>query len=85
MVGKKWGRYRWPGTKKTVEGTIAFVIAVYTSSLFIMYISALMGISSASHYVTLMGRNEWSKFFITSLLTGKVSYDYYFIIIIPRL
>ncbi|KAG2220996.1 hypothetical protein INT45_004615 [Circinella minor] len=27
LVGKKWGRYRWPGTKKTVEGTMAFVFA----------------------------------------------------------
>ncbi|KAI9258759.1 hypothetical protein BDA99DRAFT_100816 [Phascolomyces articulosus] len=70
LVGKRLGRHRWPGTKKTVEGTMAFVVAVYVSSLLIMYASALIGISSASHYVTLVGRGEWGSFFITSLLTG---------------
>lgn len=28
IVGKRWGRHRWPGTVKTVEGTIAFVVSV---------------------------------------------------------
>ncbi|KAI9492568.1 hypothetical protein BDB00DRAFT_827981 [Zychaea mexicana] len=70
LVGKKFGRYRWPGTKKTIEGTIAFVIAVYVSSVLIMYASALLGISSASHYVTSAGRGEWGSFIITALLTG---------------
>lgn len=28
IVGKRLGRFRWPGTKKTVEGSLAFVIAV---------------------------------------------------------
>ncbi|KAF8932389.1 hypothetical protein EDD21DRAFT_340309 [Dissophora ornata] len=28
IVGKRFGRYRWPGTIKTVEGTIAFVVSV---------------------------------------------------------
>ncbi|KAI8145306.1 hypothetical protein BJV82DRAFT_33585 [Fennellomyces sp. T-0311] len=70
LVGKKWGRYRWPGTKKTVEGTVAFVIAVYTSSLLIMYVSALLGISSASRFVTSAGRGEWGSFLITASMTG---------------
>jgi dolichol kinase len=28
IVGKRFGRHRWPGTIKTVEGTIAFVLSV---------------------------------------------------------
>lgn len=28
IVGKRFGRHRWPGTIKTVEGTIAFVVSV---------------------------------------------------------
>lgn len=27
IVGSKWGRVRWPGTSKTLEGTVAFVLA----------------------------------------------------------
>ncbi|KAF9951013.1 hypothetical protein BGZ70_001150 [Mortierella alpina] len=28
IVGKRFGRHRWPGTTKTVEGTVAFVASV---------------------------------------------------------
>lgn len=28
IIGKLWGRKRWPGTNKTVEGTIAFITSV---------------------------------------------------------
>ncbi|KAG9324405.1 hypothetical protein KVV02_004425 [Mortierella alpina] len=28
IVGKRFGRHRWPGTIKTVEGTLAFVVSV---------------------------------------------------------
>ncbi|KAG0006681.1 hypothetical protein BGZ65_005236, partial [Modicella reniformis] len=28
IVGKRFGRHRWPGTVKTVEGTVAFVASV---------------------------------------------------------
>ncbi|GAA5882008.1 hypothetical protein JCM3774_003239 [Rhodotorula dairenensis] len=28
IIGKLWGRKRWPGTSKTVEGTIAFITSV---------------------------------------------------------
>ncbi|CAG8487057.1 15377_t:CDS:2 [Racocetra fulgida] len=27
IIGKRYGRRRWPGTSKTVEGTIAFIIS----------------------------------------------------------
>ncbi|KAF9309475.1 hypothetical protein BG003_009709 [Podila horticola] len=30
IVGKRFGRHRWPGTIKTVEGTVAFVASVMT-------------------------------------------------------
>ncbi|GAA5975779.1 hypothetical protein JCM10908_005278 [Rhodotorula pacifica] len=28
IIGKLWGRTRWPGTNKTVEGTVAFITSV---------------------------------------------------------
>ncbi|KAF9162817.1 hypothetical protein DFQ26_003219 [Actinomortierella ambigua] len=28
IVGRRWGRHRWPGTVKTVEGTAAFVASI---------------------------------------------------------
>ncbi|KAG0037037.1 hypothetical protein BGZ82_003249, partial [Podila clonocystis] len=32
IVGKRYGRHRWPGTIKTVEGTVAFVASVMTAA-----------------------------------------------------
>ncbi|SCU97419.1 LAMI_0F10000g1_1 [Lachancea mirantina] len=33
IVGHKWGRIKWPGTNKTVEGTCAFIIATAACNL----------------------------------------------------
>ncbi|KAG0210202.1 hypothetical protein BGX28_009507 [Mortierella sp. GBA30] len=32
IIGKRFGRHRWPGTVKTVEGTIAFVASVMVAA-----------------------------------------------------
>lgn len=33
IVGYRWGRHRWPGTSKTLEGTLAFITATSSCSL----------------------------------------------------
>ncbi|SCU92012.1 LAFA_0F07360g1_1 [Lachancea sp. 'fantastica'] len=33
IAGNRWGRHRWPGTNKTFEGTLAFVVATAFCSL----------------------------------------------------
>ncbi|KAF9365751.1 hypothetical protein BGX34_008484 [Mortierella sp. NVP85] len=32
IVGKRFGRHRWPGTIKTIEGTLAFVVSVMVAA-----------------------------------------------------
>ncbi|KAG0230465.1 hypothetical protein BGW42_000942 [Actinomortierella wolfii] len=32
IVGRRWGRHRWPGTIKTVEGTAAFVASILVAA-----------------------------------------------------
>ncbi|KAF9969826.1 hypothetical protein BGZ73_007635 [Actinomortierella ambigua] len=32
IVGRRWGRHRWPGTVKTVEGTAAFVASILVAA-----------------------------------------------------
>ncbi|CAO0796583.1 unnamed protein product [Mucor circinelloides] len=70
IVGKRFGRYRWPGTKKTVEGTAAFIIAVFFSSWLIVYSSALVGVDGASRYVASAGRGEWLNYSVVITLTA---------------
>lgn len=53
IVGKRFGRHRWPGTVKTVEGTIAFVVSVMfaAGTIFVgMWLMSLVfGDHSGSH------------------------------------
>lgn len=70
IIGKRFGCYRWPGTKKTVEGTAAFIIAVLLSSLVIVYSSALVGIDGASRYVASAGRGEWINYSVVITITA---------------
>lgn len=72
LVGKRFGRCHWPGTKKTVEGTLAFIIAVCISSSMIIYGSALIGVDDASRYVASANRLEWSKYSFVVTLTGNI-------------
>lgn len=71
LIGKKFGRYYWPGTKKTVEGTLAFIVAVFMSSAMIVYSSALIGVDDASRFVASAGRGEWLNYSVVVTLTGK--------------
>ncbi|NNE69963.1 MAG: phosphatidate cytidylyltransferase [Rhodothermales bacterium] len=34
LVGRKWGRRKWPGGSRTVEGTLAFLVTGVVSALF---------------------------------------------------
>ncbi|KAI7891798.1 uncharacterized protein EV154DRAFT_216684 [Mucor mucedo] len=70
LVGKRYGRCRWPGTKKTVEGTLAFIVAVFISSLLIMYSSALIGVDDATRFVASAGRSEWLNYSLVITLTA---------------
>lgn len=46
IVGGKWGRKFWPGTNKTVEGTVAFIIStVATAAIFKHYLGYFRHIS----------------------------------------
>ncbi|EMR10772.1 hypothetical protein PNEG_00920 [Pneumocystis murina B123] len=37
IIGKKFGRLHWPNSKKTVEGTFAFVLAVFFGGALVKY------------------------------------------------
>ncbi|KAH8928340.1 hypothetical protein BT69DRAFT_1277161 [Atractiella rhizophila] len=50
IVGRKIGRLRWPGTSKTVEGTIAFVLSVHFVALLIRFFG-LVEYFSATKYL----------------------------------
>lgn len=73
IVGKRYGRWHWPGSKKTVEGTMAFVVTMYASAVLIMYGSAFLGIHSATHFIVSMTSADWAAFLITASLTGNTS------------
>lgn len=38
VVGSKFGRHRWPGTKKTLEGTIASIVAQFAFYFPLLYV-----------------------------------------------
>lgn len=35
IIGSRFGRFHWPRSQKTVEGSVAFVIGQFTFSIFI--------------------------------------------------
>ncbi|KAJ1969465.1 hypothetical protein IWQ62_000607 [Dispira parvispora] len=39
IVGQWLGRYRWPGAKKTIEGTIAFAASVYLAAALLSFLN----------------------------------------------
>lgn len=76
IVGKRYGQYRWPGTKKTIEGTCAFIFAVFVSSCVIVYSAAFLSIDDATRLVASAGRSEWLNYCLIITLTGKKKKDF---------
>ncbi|KAI9304697.1 hypothetical protein BJ944DRAFT_81742 [Cunninghamella echinulata] len=70
LVGKKFGKYKWPGTKKTVEGTLAFIITVFISSIIIMYCSSVLRVNDVVTFIASAGRREWLRYFYVVTMTG---------------
>ncbi|KAI9480447.1 MAG: hypothetical protein EXX96DRAFT_180692 [Benjaminiella poitrasii] len=70
LIGKRIGRWIWPGTNKTVEGTIAFVVSVFVSSMVIVYVAALIGVDDAVRWVASAGRSECLSYLVVITLTG---------------
>lgn len=71
IIGKQYGSIRWPGTKKTVEGTVAFVVTVVLSSILIMYAAAFLGVEEAEQFISLAGQSEWMSYAIMTTMAGK--------------
>ncbi|KAI7905370.1 uncharacterized protein BX663DRAFT_499487 [Cokeromyces recurvatus] len=70
LVGKYMGRIVWPGTKKTVEGTIAFIMTIFVSSIVVVYIAAIISVDNAVQFVALAGRGKWLSYLVIITLAG---------------
>ncbi|GAA5814660.1 hypothetical protein MFLAVUS_008159 [Mucor flavus] len=70
LIGKRFGQWYWPGTKKTVEGTLAFIVAVFFSSLLIIYSAALLGVDDATRFAASAGPGEWLNYSFVITLTA---------------
>ncbi|KAI9018018.1 hypothetical protein CLU79DRAFT_762670 [Phycomyces nitens] len=68
LVGKSVGRLRWKGTKKTVEGTIAYIVTVLISSWFVVQTFRLLAIEGSAQLMT--GEKEWFMYTIMVTMTG---------------
>ncbi|ORX54071.1 hypothetical protein DM01DRAFT_1374227 [Hesseltinella vesiculosa] len=64
LVGKRFGRWHWPGSKKTVEGTMSFIITVFLSMLVILYTSALIRVDSAMTTLANMDVGDWTRYLL---------------------
>jgi len=67
IIGKKYGRQRWPRTKKTIEGTIAFAVAVIVGAFGTAHILPHLPLFNdhLSHF-------DWPKFILSTILTGSI-------------
>jgi dolichol kinase len=65
IVGKKYGTRRWPRVKKTVEGTIAFTVAVILGA----YITAEI-LPQFPFFTSPLANVQWPAFIASTLLTG---------------
>lgn len=71
IVGGKWGRKFWPGTNKTLEGTVAFIVStMITSAIFKQYLGYFQSISmvNLSIVCTLCGLLEGNSFMNDNIL-----------------
>jgi len=60
FVGVNFGRLRWPGTRKTVEGTVAFVVAVFLFQTACLYAVGFHNLSTES----------WAKLAVADILVA---------------
>lgn len=68
IIGKKYGRYYWLNSKKTIEGTLAFVFSVLVSSFLILQLCYMLGIEKSS--CDIFSYVGWQKYCFVVLLTG---------------
>ena len=66
IIGKKYGTRRWPRTKKTIEGSLAFAIAVILGAVL------LTDILPRLPYFTSDLNIDWGTFLISTILTGTI-------------
>ncbi|KAI7867182.1 hypothetical protein BDF14DRAFT_1806703 [Spinellus fusiger] len=70
LVGKYCGRWSWPGTQKTVEGTLAFVVIVCIGSWCIISMANTMHIEDTTHFGVMMDSSQWIAYVFIVVLTG---------------
>lgn len=65
IIGKKYGTRHWPRTRKTVEGTIAFAIAVILGAFITAEVLPIF-----PYFTPNLTKIRWDKFIISTILTG---------------
>ncbi|KAI8873778.1 hypothetical protein GQ42DRAFT_14330 [Ramicandelaber brevisporus] len=55
VCGKRFGRHRWPGTKKSIEGTAAFIVGS------LLAISCITRLASSSSFSSVESAVSWSQ------------------------
>ena len=48
IVGSQWGRRKWPGTTKTLEGSVAFFGSIFLFQLVLLWAMGFQNLSNAS-------------------------------------
>ncbi|RUS22082.1 hypothetical protein BC937DRAFT_90496 [Endogone sp. FLAS-F59071] len=81
IVGKRFGRHRWPGTSKTVEGTVAYVLSVLLGSAVIAWVATKGGFAEKAletrgwvRYAAAVGVTESSLLPVRSHYMALVSW-----------
>src|SRR5277367_5048661 len=67
IIGKKYETRHWPRTKKTVEGTLAFAVAVILGAVLVTDILPRLP------YFTSDLKIDWGTFLLSTALTGTNS------------
>ncbi|KAF9432398.1 hypothetical protein BGZ76_010851 [Entomortierella beljakovae] len=73
IIGKRYGRHRWPGTIKTVEGTIAFVVSVMIAAGSVFVGMWLMSFVFGGHSITRSASSSSSLSSSSSSVSGGLA------------
>lgn len=65
IVGKHFGRHRWPGTSKTAEGTVAYVLSVLLGSVAIAWVATKGGFAEKT-----LETGGWARYAAAVFVTG---------------